>query len=87
MCVPSYDYAKLNVKIEWKLNSRILIFYVHDLKPFEVKGDVEPAVIIFLFILAYKISIIRMSSANESDCERRIFCDALLCRAGPSCQG
>ena len=87
MCVPSYDYAKLNVKIEWKLNSRILIFYVHDLKPFEVKGDVEPAVIIFLFILAYKISIIRMSSANERDCERRIFCDALPCRAGPSCQG
>lgn len=81
MCVSYYEYAKLNVKIEWKLSSKILIFYALDLKPFEVKGDVEPAVTIFHFILAYKICIIQMSSANERGAERRIFCDsAMLCR-------
>lgn len=50
--------AKRSLKVEWKLNSRILILYALDLKPFEVKGDVEAAVIVFLFILACKISMI-----------------------------
>lgn len=50
--------AKLSLKVEWKLNRRILILYALDLKPFEVKGDVEAAVIVFLFILACKISMI-----------------------------
>lgn len=72
MCLSYYEYAKLNVKIEWKLNSRILIFYALDLKPLEVKGDVEPAVTVFHFILAYKICIFRMSSVHERGADRRI---------------
>lgn len=57
------------------------MFYALDLKPLEVKGDVEPAVIVFLFISAGKIFMIWMRSANERDTQRRVCREpAVLCR-------